>query len=100
LISVGGVPCSEFDANRKKEIGFGTPLLQAMPTQRPASSFSAQGGVSRGEIGFADARSAPLDTPSCADTIVTRLQGEQSDTLNRSKCSFGFVQVKTISGFA
>jgi hypothetical protein len=61
-----------------------------MPTQRPYSSFSAQDEVSRGEIGFADARSAPLDTSACADTIVTRLQGKQRDALNRSKSSFDF----------
>ncbi len=65
------------------------PLPQAAPTQRRFASFGAQAGVSRGAIGFADARNAPLDTPSCAERIVERLQGKRSDALNRSKC-FGF----------
>ncbi len=50
-----------------------TPLPQAMPPQKPLTSLGAQDGASRGEIGYADARSAPLDTPACALRIVGRL---------------------------
>jgi hypothetical protein len=38
------------------------PLPQAAPTQRRFSSLGAQDGVSRGEIGFADAPEARLLT--------------------------------------
>jgi hypothetical protein len=37
---------------------FGTPLPQAVPSQRPCSSVDAQDEASRGAIGFADAPKA------------------------------------------
>ena len=66
----------------------GTPLLQAMPTQRPCSSLSAQVGVSRGALRASAKPISPLDSPACAERIVGWLQGKRSDALNRSE-SFG-----------
>ena len=67
------------------QVSLRTPLLAALPSQRLLAIVRAQDGASRGEIGFADARSAPLDPPACATRIVERLQGKRSAALNRSK---------------
>jgi len=45
---------------------FGTPLPQAVPSQRPRSSLSEQDEASRGAIGFADAPKARPLTPHLA----------------------------------
>jgi hypothetical protein len=47
---------------------FGTPLPQAVPSQRPGSSLDAQDEASRGAIGFADAPKARPLTPHLAQT--------------------------------
>ena len=65
--------------------GFRFGTVQAKLCLPRSTILLAQDVVSRGEIGFADARSAPLDAPSCARRIALRLQGKQSLALNRSK---------------
>ncbi len=69
-----------------KQSRFGTPLPQAVPTQRLSSILSAQIWGSRGARRASTKSISPLDAQICAKTLVEQLQGKRSAALKRSKC--------------